>query len=62
MTVYYESPEVIIALSKEEIHKRYQDTALVIFKVRSSQAESNNKLLIDKLLNCRSSKTKKNKW
>ena len=33
MTEHYESPEVKIVLTKEEIHKRYQDTALTIFKV-----------------------------
>ncbi|XP_011687945.1 PREDICTED: uncharacterized protein LOC105450046 [Wasmannia auropunctata] len=32
MTACYESPEVTIVLSKEEIHKRYQDTAMIIFK------------------------------
>lgn len=35
MTAHYESPEVAIVLSKEEIHKRYQDTAMVIFNVRT---------------------------
>lgn len=35
MTTCYESPEVIIVLSKEEIHKRYQDTAIIIFKVKT---------------------------
>lgn len=33
MTERYESPEVNVALTKEEIHKRYQDAALVIHKV-----------------------------
>ena len=33
MTERYESPEVKIVLSKEEIHKRYQDISLIIFKV-----------------------------
>lgn len=33
MTERYESPEASVALTKEEIHNRYQDTALVIFKV-----------------------------
>ena len=33
MTERYESPEVKIILTKEEIHKRYQDAALTIFKV-----------------------------
>ncbi|KAL6255073.1 hypothetical protein P5V15_013407 [Pogonomyrmex californicus] len=37
MTAHYESPEVIIVLSKEEIHKRYQDTALIIFKEEQSR-------------------------
>lgn len=37
MSARYESPEVSINLTKEEIHKRYQDTAMVIFKVRKIQ-------------------------
>ncbi|KYN07191.1 PREDICTED: uncharacterized protein LOC108782389 [Cyphomyrmex costatus] len=37
MTACYESPEVIIVLSKEEIHKRYQDTAMIIFKEQQSR-------------------------
>ncbi|XP_018315770.1 uncharacterized protein [Mycetomoellerius zeteki] len=37
MTACYESPEVIIVLSKEEIHKRYQDTAMIIFKEQQSK-------------------------
>ncbi|TGZ54768.1 uncharacterized protein [Temnothorax longispinosus] len=32
MTACYVSPEVTIVLSKEEIHRRYQDTAMTIFK------------------------------
>ncbi|XP_011879925.1 PREDICTED: uncharacterized protein LOC105568680 [Vollenhovia emeryi] len=32
MTACYVSPEVTIVLSQEEIRKRYQDTALIIFK------------------------------
>lgn len=35
MTACYVSPEVTIVLSKEEIHKRYQDTAMIIFKVKN---------------------------
>ncbi|XP_032670355.1 uncharacterized protein LOC116843745 [Odontomachus brunneus] len=37
MTTCYESPEVNIVLSEEEIHKRYQDTAMVIFKEQQSR-------------------------
>ncbi|KYN15512.1 PREDICTED: uncharacterized protein LOC108764954 isoform X3 [Trachymyrmex cornetzi] len=37
MTACYESPEVVIVLSKEEIHKRYQDTATIIFKEQQSR-------------------------
>lgn len=33
----YESPEVTIDLSKEEIHKRYQDAAKIIFNVRKHE-------------------------
>lgn len=32
MTAHYKSPDVTIILSKEEIYKRYQDTAMIIFK------------------------------
>jgi len=32
MTACYVSPEVTIVLSQEEIRKRYQDTAMIIFK------------------------------
>ncbi|XP_011170996.1 uncharacterized protein LOC105203793 [Solenopsis invicta] len=32
MTACYKSPEVTIVLSKEEIRKRYQDSAMIIFK------------------------------
>ncbi|EZA54305.1 hypothetical protein DMN91_006498 [Ooceraea biroi] len=32
MTARYKSPEVAINLTKEEIQKRYQDTAMIIFK------------------------------
>lgn len=35
----YESPEVTIDLSKEEIHNRYQDAAKVIFNVRKYEKE-----------------------
>lgn len=41
MTACYESPEVTIVLSKEEIHMRYQDTAMVIFKVRKNRMSLN---------------------
>ncbi|XP_029677711.1 uncharacterized protein LOC115244295 [Formica exsecta] len=37
MSTHYESPEVTIVLSKEEIHKRYQDTAMVIFNEQQSR-------------------------
>lgn len=40
MTARYVSPEVTIVLSKEEIHERYQDTAMIIFKVRKNQINS----------------------
>ncbi|GAB1859565.1 hypothetical protein CAJAP_00644 [Camponotus japonicus] len=33
----YESPEVTIDLSKEEIHKRYQDAAKVIFNEQQNR-------------------------
>lgn len=33
MTERYEPPEATEDLTKEEIHKRYQDTAMTIFKV-----------------------------
>lgn len=33
MTTRYEPPEHDLVLTKEDIRKRYQDTALVIFKV-----------------------------
>lgn len=36
MTERYESPEVTTILTKAQIHERYQDTALVIFKVIDS--------------------------
>ncbi|KZC08227.1 PREDICTED: uncharacterized protein LOC107186424 [Dufourea novaeangliae] len=39
MTERYESPEVTIALTKEEIHNRYQDTALVIHKDQQDKKE-----------------------
>lgn len=35
MSTHYESPEVKIVLSKEEIHKRYEDTAKIIFNEQS---------------------------
>lgn len=37
MTERYESPEIKIVLSKEEIHKRYQDISLIIFKEQSKR-------------------------
>lgn len=37
MSTYYESPEVTIVLSNEEIHKRYEDAAMVIFNEQQSQ-------------------------
>lgn len=37
MTARYESPEVTIVLSKEEVQRRYQDTAMIIFKVRKRE-------------------------
>ncbi|KAL0124649.1 hypothetical protein PUN28_006482 [Cardiocondyla obscurior] len=37
MTACYVSPEVTIVLSKEEIHKRYQDTAKIIFQEGQSR-------------------------
>lgn len=39
MSTHYESPEVKIVLSKEEIHKRYEDTAKIIFNVRKYERE-----------------------
>ena len=39
MSAHYESPEVIIVLSTEEIHKRYQDAAMVIFNVKTYKTE-----------------------
>lgn len=42
MSTHYESPEVTIVLSKEEIHKRYQDTAMVIFNVRKYERGKNS--------------------
>ncbi|OAD62136.1 hypothetical protein WN48_07247 [Eufriesea mexicana] len=39
MTDRYESPEVKIVLTKEEIHKRYQDAALTIFQEQQSKKE-----------------------
>ncbi|XP_076183096.1 uncharacterized protein BRD3OS [Ptiloglossa arizonensis] len=44
MTERYESPEASVALTKEEIHNRYQDTALVIFKEQQSKKEVSNYL------------------
>lgn len=41
MTACYVSPEVTIILSKEEIHKRYQDTATIIFKVKNKSDKVN---------------------
>lgn len=45
MTACYVSPEVAIALSKEEIHKRYQDTAMIIFKVKKKKEKIGIKLI-----------------
>ncbi|XP_031840715.1 uncharacterized protein LOC116430554 [Nomia melanderi] len=44
MTERYESPEVNVALTKEEIHKRYQDAALVIHKEQQTTREVVNYL------------------
>ncbi|XP_014486275.1 PREDICTED: uncharacterized protein LOC106750440 [Dinoponera quadriceps] len=44
MTACYESPEVNIILSREEIHRRYQDTAMVIFKELQSRRKEVNYL------------------
>ncbi|XP_076675363.1 uncharacterized protein LOC143372732 [Andrena cerasifolii] len=44
MTERYESPEVSVELTKEEIRKRYQDTALVIFQEQRSSREETNYL------------------
>ncbi|XP_043254249.1 putative uncharacterized protein BRD3OS [Colletes gigas] len=44
MTERYEPPEARVALTKEEIHNRYQDTALVIFKEQQSKREVVNYL------------------
>lgn len=44
MTEHYESPEVKTILTKEEIHKRYQDTALTIFKEQENKEEAVNYL------------------
>ncbi|XP_076233150.1 uncharacterized protein LOC143178401 [Calliopsis andreniformis] len=46
MTEHYESPEVNITLTKEEIHKRYQDTALIIFKEQEKKKDVVNYLSI----------------
>ncbi|CAL1681838.1 unnamed protein product [Lasius platythorax] len=37
MSTHYESPEVTIVLSKEEIHKRYEDAAMVIFNEQQNK-------------------------
>ncbi|XP_053987119.1 uncharacterized protein LOC128891607 [Hylaeus anthracinus] len=37
MTERYKPPEASVALTKEEIHNRYQDAALVIFKEQSKK-------------------------
>ncbi|CAK9812823.1 hypothetical protein ANTQUA_LOCUS7413 [Anthophora quadrimaculata] len=44
MTERYESPEVKIALTNDEIHKRYQDTSLTIFKEQQGKREVINYL------------------
>ncbi|XP_029037198.1 uncharacterized protein LOC117605264 [Osmia lignaria lignaria] len=46
MTERYESPEVTTILTKAQIHERYQDTALVIFKEQQSKREAMNYLTI----------------
>jgi len=62
MTACYESPEVTIVLSKEEIHKRYQDTAMIIFKVtKRSNKFKRNKFLIENFLYCRKNKAERRK-
>lgn len=33
MTEKYETPEDIVEWTEDSIHKRYQDTAMIIFKV-----------------------------
>lgn len=61
MTACYKSPEVTIVLSKEEIRKRYQDTAMIIFKARKKSDTFNvNKFLIENF-NCRKNKTERRK-
>ncbi|XP_033322048.2 uncharacterized protein LOC117218083 [Megalopta genalis] len=44
MTDRYVSPEVNIELTKEEIHNRYQDAALVIHKEQQSKKDAANYL------------------
>ncbi|XP_012176180.1 uncharacterized protein LOC126916795 [Bombus affinis] len=44
MTERYVSPEVKAVVTKEEIHKRYQDAALIIFKEQQSKKELVNYL------------------
>jgi len=62
MTACYEPPEVTIVLSKEEIHKRYQDTAMIIFKVKKrSNKLKRNKFLIKNFLYCRRNKAERRK-
>ncbi|XP_011145622.1 uncharacterized protein LOC105186840 [Harpegnathos saltator] len=39
MTDCYKSPEVNTVLSKDDIHKRYQDSAMVIFKEQQSKRQ-----------------------
>ncbi|KAL2727063.1 uncharacterized protein V1478_007341 [Vespula squamosa] len=41
MTTRYEPPEHDLVLTKEDIRKRYQDTALVIFKEQQNRKEVN---------------------
>lgn len=41
MTTRYESPDHDRVLTNEDIRKRYQDTALVIFKEQQSRKEVN---------------------
>lgn len=44
MTARYEPPEEVVPLTKEDIHRRYQDAALVIFKEQQSSVKDTNYL------------------
>lgn len=62
MTARYVSPEVTIVLSKEEIHKRYQDTAMIIFKVRKKSDKFDlNKMILKREFFCRRKKAGRRK-